>query len=312
MTLKPSGKKLAELLLLSIVLVWALNFTVVKVSLEEIDPLSFNAFRFALGMALMWSFVWLRGVRIRIARKDLGRIVLLGLLGNLLYQMLFIVGIDRTFASNAAVMLGTIPVWIAVFSHLFTNEKMHRIQAIGVFFAFAGVVLIMGFGEEGLRFRSESVRGDLVIVLAAMVFAAYSLLSRSLLKTYSPLTLATLVMTIGGALLILAGIPSLIRLDYASVSMLSWGGAAFSGLFAIGAAYLIWYYGIKNVGAVRTATYQNLVPVLGVLFGLIFLGEKLHILQYFGCLATIAGVFLARDGSVHRRIGKSAYPEHRI
>ncbi len=294
MTPKPSGKKLAELLLMSIVLVWALNFTVVKFSLEEIDPLSFNAFRFVLGMGLMWAFVWLRGIRIRIARKDLGRIVLLGLLGNLAYQMLFIAGIDRTFASNAAVMLGTIPVWIAVFSHLFTAEKMYRIQAIGVFFAFAGVVLIMGFGEQGLSFRSESVLGDAIIVSAAMVFAVYTLLSRSLLETYSPLTLATMVMTIGGTLLILVAIPSLIRLDYTSVSLLSWGGAAFSGLFAIGAAYLIWYFGIKNVGAVRTATYQNLVPVLGVLFGLIFLGEKLHAMQYLGCLLTVAGVMLSR------------------
>jgi drug/metabolite transporter (DMT)-like permease len=294
MNQNPSGKKLAELLLMSIVFVWALNFTVVKFSLVEIDPLSFNAFRFALGIALMWAFVWFRGIRIRIARKDLGRIVLLGLLGNLLYQMLFIVGIDRTFASNAAVMLGTIPVWIAVFSHMFTAEKMYRIQAIGVFFAFAGVVLIIGFGEQGLNFRSEAVLGDLIIVTAAMVFAVYTLLSRSLLQTYSPLTLATMVMTIGGVLLILIAIPALVRLDYGSVSLLSWGGVAFSGMFAIGAAYLIWYFGIKNVGAVRTATYQNIVPMLGVLFGLIFLGEKLHVMQYLGCLLTVAGIMLTR------------------
>ena len=311
MTSNPTGKKLAELMLMFIVVVWALNFSVVKYSLGEIDPLSFNAFRFALGILLMWTAVWLRGIRIRIARKDMGKVVVLGLLGNLIYQMLFIVGIDRTFASNAAVMLGTIPVWIAVFSHLFTDQKMYRLQAIGVFFAFSGVVMIMGFGEQGLNLRSESVLGDAIIISGAMVFAVYTLLSRSLLETYSPLTLSTMVMTIGGVLLILVAIPSLIRLDYHSVSLLSWGGAGFSGVFAIGAAYLIWNFGIKNVGAVRTATYQNMVPVLGVLFGLIFLGEKLHILQYLGSLLTIAGVFLTRAGSIRSRPGKSAYPESR-
>ena len=295
MTPKPSGKTQAELMLMFIVVVWALNFSVVKYSLDEIDPLSFNAFRFALGILLMWTVVWLRGMRIRIARKDFGKIVLLGLLGNLIYQMLFIIGIDRTFASNAAVMLGTIPVWIAVFSHLFTPQKMYRTQAIGVFAAFSGVALIMAFGEQGLDFRTESVIGDAIIVTAAMVFAVYTLLSRSLLETYSPLALATMVMTIGGALLILVAIPSLIRLDYQSVSLLSYSGAAYSGLFAIGLAYLIWNFGIKNVGATRTATFQNLVPVLGVLFGLIFLGEKLHIFQYLGCLLTIAGIMLSRQ-----------------
>ncbi len=294
MTPKFTGKSLAELLLMFIVVVWALNFSVVKFSLDEIDPLSFNAFRFALGMFLMWTVVWIRNLKIRVARKDIGKILLLGVLGNLIYQMLFIIGIDRTYASNAAVMLGTIPVWIAVFSHFFTEEKMYRFQIIGVFAAFSGVALIMGFGEQGLNIRAESIMGDLIILSAAMIFAVYTLLSRSLLETYSPLTLATLVMTIGGTLLILTAIPSLMRLDYHAVSLMSYGGALYSGLFAIGFAYLIWNLGIKNVGAVRTATYQNLVPVLGVLFGLIFLGEKLHFLQYLGCLLTVAGIMLSR------------------
>ncbi len=301
MTPRPSGRSLAEFMLMFIVVVWALNFSVVKYSLDEIDPLSFNAFRFGLGILLMWAFVWFKRLRIRIARKDLGKIVLLGILGNLIYQMLFIIGIDRTFASNAAVMLGTIPVWIAVFSHFLTSEKMYRLQAIGVFAAFSGVALIMAFGEQGLDIRAESMLGDAIIVAAAMVFAVYTLLSRSLLETYSPLTLATMVMTIGGSLLILVAVPSLIRLDYQAVSGLSWGGAAYSGLFAIGLAYLIWNFGIKNVGAIRTATYQNLVPVLGVLFGLIFLGEKLHILQYLGCLLTVAGIILSRHRKVVKR-----------
>ena len=293
------GRTKAEFFLLFIVVVWALNFSVVKYSLAEIDPLSFNAFRFFLAIVLMWSVVHLKKLKIRIERRDFGKVLLLGLLGNLLYQMLFIAGIDRTFASNAAVMLGLIPVWIAVFSHFFTEEKMYRPQVIGVTAAFIGVALIMGGGEEGIHWGSESMAGDLIIVSAAMVFAIYSLLSRNLLEKYSPLTLATMVMSVGGAMIILVAIPSLIRLDYQSISLVSYGGAAYSGIFAIGLAYLIWNFGIKNVGTLRTGTYQNLVPVLGVLFGLIFLGEKLHFLQYLGCLLTIGGIVLSRYKKGH-------------
>ena len=294
MASKLTGRSLAELYLMFIVIVWALNFSVVKYSLDDIDPLSFNAFRFVLAIILMWVVVWIKNLKIRIERRDIWKVVFLGILGNLMYQMLFILGIDRTFASNAAVMLGMIPVWIAIFSHLFTSQKMYRVQAIGVLAAFAGVALIMGGGEEGITFRSETLAGDAIIISAAMVFAVYTLLSRSLLEKYSPLTLATSVMSIGGTLLILVAIPSLIRLDYSTVSLNAYGGAAYSGIFAIGFAYLIWNFGIKNVGAVRTSTYQNLVPVLGVLFGLIFLGEKLHILQYLGCLLTVGGIMLSR------------------
>ncbi len=294
MSSQQSGRNYAELYLLMIVMVWALNFSVVKYSLAEIDPLSFNAFRFFLAIALMWIVVWVRGLKIRIERGDLGKVALLGLLGNLMYQMLFIIGIDRTFASNAAVMLGMIPVWIAILSHLFTSEKMGRPQVIGVSAAFIGVALISGGGESGFSLQSETIAGDLIIVCAAMVFAIYTLLSRSMLQKYSPLTLATMVMTFGGSLLIIVAIPSLLQLDFRSISVASYGGAAYSGLFAIGLAYLVWNFGIRNVGAVRTSTFQNLVPALGVLFGLVFLGEKLHVLQYLGCLCAIVGIQFTR------------------
>lgn len=292
---KASGSSAAELYLLFIVVVWASNFSIVKYSLAEIDPYAFNGIRFALGIALMWAFTWIKRVKIRVERQDIGRIILLAIIGNLLYQMLFIIGIDRTFASNAAVILGLIPVWITVFSHFFTSEKMYRTQVIGVSAAFAGVALIIGSGDEGISFRSETLTGDLIILTAAMVFAVYTLIARSMLAKYSPLTLATMVMTVGGTMLIFTAIPSLLQMDYGSVSMLSYGGVIYSGLFAIGLAYLIWNFGIKNVGAIRTATYQNLVPVLGVLFGLIFLGEKLHVLQYLGSLITIGGIVLTRS-----------------
>lgn len=294
MTISNNRFNAAELSLLFIVVVWALNFSVVKYSLSEIDPLSFNAMRFAAAMALMWAVVWFRGLRVTVHKGDWGKLVLLAILGNLAYQMLFIIGIDRTQASNAAVMLGMIPVWTALLSHLFTSEKMYRLQAIGVLAAFGGVALIMGGAEGGWEPSGETFAGDLIIVSAALVFAMYTLLARSMLRTYTPLSLATLVMTLGGTMLILVGIPSLMKLDFSSVGTVSYVGAAYSGLFSIGLAYLIWNLGIKSVGAVKTSTYQNLVPVLGVLFGVIFLGESLYFLQYLGTIITVAGIMLAR------------------
>lgn len=290
----------AELLLMLLVLVWSLNFSVIKYSLEEIDPHSFNAIRFALAILFMWGAVWYRKLNVRIRRRDLGKVFLLGMLGTLLYQLLFIIGINRTNASNAAVMLGLIPVWIAIFSHFFSDEKMYRLQVIGVILAFTGVLLIMAGGEQGLSFQSESLIGDLIVVISAMVFGAYTIMSRSMLGSYSPLTLATAVVTTGGFLLIILAVPDLMALDFQSVSPAAWGGVAFSGIFAIGLAFLVWNLNLKNIGAIRTGTYQNMVPVLGVFFGVIFLGEKLHYLQYIGALSTIGGIILTRSAGIRR------------
>jgi len=71
-------------------------------------------------------------------------LILISLIGNFLYQWLFIVGIDLTLAANAAVVPGTIHIWIAIFSHMFTGEKMNLLKFLGVILAFAGVAAIVG------------------------------------------------------------------------------------------------------------------------------------------------------------------------
>lgn len=280
--------------LLCIVFVWALNFSVVKFSLNEMDPLSFNAFRYILAIIFIWLVVWRRRIPIKVHKGDWPQLITIGLLGSLIYQILFIYGINFTFSANAAVMLGTIPVWVALTSHIFFEEKLTRKKLLGVILAFSGVIFIMGGGENGFSLSAETVIGDLIIIFAAMVFAVYTLLSKSLLNIYTPLELSTIILTIGGFTLIIIAVPSLIELDYKEISWLTWSGAFYSGILSIGLAYLIWNYGVKQVGAVRTSTYQNLVPVLGVVLGYVLLGEKLLFMQYAGTAFALAGIILAR------------------
>jgi drug/metabolite transporter (DMT)-like permease len=100
--------------------------------------------------------------------------------------------------------------------------------------------------------------------------------------------------TVGGFALIVAGIPPMMELPWMEISWAAWGGLLYSGLLAIGAAYIIWNYGIQTVGAVRTATYQNLVPVLGLLFGVVLMGDPLGWIQYTGSAAVIIGIIITR------------------
>jgi drug/metabolite transporter (DMT)-like permease len=287
---------LTELSLLFIAVVWALNFTVVKASLSEIDPYSFNAIRFLLAASFMWIVLAKRKAWFKLTRSDLLPLLAMGLCGNLLYQWLFIVGIDLTLAANAAVMLGTIPIWVAVFSHLLSIELMNRLKGIGVFLAFSGVLLIIFFGNNRISFESENFTGDLVIVLAAVVWALYTIFSKRFLTRYTPLQFSTIMTSVGAFSLCILAIPHTENTEWSSVSLPAYGGAIFSGLLSIGVAYLIWNNAIRTVGAVRTATYQNLVPVLGLLFGIALLGENLEPLQYAGSAVVISGILITRHG----------------
>lgn len=294
--MKISRDTFVEASLFLTAVIWALNFSVVKSTLSELDPLSFNGLRFVLAALAVWGVLFYKKETFSIPRKDWLPLLGMGLLGNLIYQGLFIVGINHTYAANAAVMLGTSPIWVALFSHLFNFEKMNLLKFIGVIFAFAGIILIVSGGSESLSLESDNFLGDLIIIAAAVVWGSYTILSKKFLERYTPIQYSAIMATVGSISLFLVGLPHILELHWTEISAAAYGGIIYSGLLSIGAAYLIWNYGIQTVGAVHTTTYQNLVPVMGAFFGIILLNEKLTVLQLAGSGIVIAGIILSRWG----------------
>ena len=280
-----------------VAIIWALNFSIVKVSLREIDPYSFNALRFIFATALLWYVAYKRGYSLKVKKEHFWKLVGIGILGNLFYQMFFIIGVNYTYAANAAVMLGTIPIWVALLSQFFTDEKLTPLKAMGVFFAFTGVTLIIMGGQGTLSFESETFLGNIITLIAAICWATYTILSRKYLKVYSPIQYSAFMSVVGLISLLLVGLPFLIKLNWSDITAIGYGGVFYSGALSVGLAYIIWNNGVKKIGAVRTAAYQNLVPVLGLIFGLVLLGEELSLLQYIGASLVIIGIVLARLNS---------------
>ena len=292
----PARLPFTDVTLLTIAVIWALNFSVVKASLSEIDIYSFNAIRFILAAGLIWGIMLFRGVNVHIPKSDWLPLLGIGLIGNVLYQWLFIVGIDLTLSANAAVMLGTIPIWIAIFSHLFTDEKMTRLKAIGVVLAFSGVAAIVGGGSNPISLVSDTFRGDLIIVCAAVTWAVFTIRSKQFLKRYTALQFSGIMTLIGAVVLTGLAFFRAESTDWIDVSIPAYGGMIYSGMLSIGLAYLIWNNGIVNVGPVKTSVYQNLVPVLGLFFGIILLNESLSPLQYIGAAIVVTGIVMTRRG----------------
>ncbi|MFH5884225.1 DMT family transporter [Halalkalibaculum sp. DA3122] len=287
-------RTLIEIALMTVTVIWALNFSVIKGNLDEIDPLSFNGLRFLFAAVIIWGALLWRGQSINVPRRDWWPLVGMGVLANLVYQGLFIIGIDYTYAANVAVIMGTIPIWVALIAHLFSDEKLDLLKSTGVALAFGGVVFIMLGGSEELDFSSDTFIGDILTICATLVWGAYTVLSRNFLKRYTPLQFSTVTTTIGAVMLFLVGLPGMTVIDWSQVSYGAYGAVAYSGILSIGVAYIIWNYAIQEVGAVHTATYQNLVPVLGLMFGVILLNEQLAFEQYLGSGLVVGGIVLAR------------------
>jgi drug/metabolite transporter (DMT)-like permease len=285
-----------DLGLLLMALIWGVNFPVIKVSLDELSPLAFNGLRFSLASLTVLGIVGAKGWVPWPDRQDWARVIFLGLLGNVVYQGFFIFGIDATFAGNAAILLATIPLWTLILSTLLGHERPGPMVWTGVLVALVGMVLVVLGGEAGVNLDSDTFRGDLLIVGAALTWSMYTVGSRNLLEKYGSLPVTAWTLWIGSVGLILLGIPSLLQTPILSTSSRAWIGVGYAGILAIGLAYLLWYRGVQRIGSSRTAVYQNLTPVVALVVAWIWLGETPLPLQLAGASAVLAGLALARVG----------------
>ena len=160
-----------DLGLLLIVLIWGVNFSVLKVLLLELDPLALNALRFPMAAIALWILVRrLDGVS-KPHPEDLRRIITLGFLGNVAYQLCFIFGVDSTFAGNASLLLATTPVWTLFLSSVAGHERPGGWAMIGVAGTLIGIFMVIMGSRDAVTLGSSPMRGDLLILIASVLWA---------------------------------------------------------------------------------------------------------------------------------------------
>ncbi len=282
--------------------IWGLNFTVVKAGLEELSPLAFNALRFPCAAAAVW--VLMRGTRRRLLppRKDWPAVLLLGVVGHVTFQMGFMFGLDRTLTGNAALLLSTSPVWVLVISFAMGRERYNPAVLAGVLATLVGmVILITGGGQQ----MGAARLGDLLVLGAALSWGAYTVFGRRMVRRRGALQMTAWTLWAGLPFIVGAGIPDLVRMDWGAVSLTTWLGVVYAGVFAIGIAYLLWYQGVKTIGQNRTSVYQNLVPVIALISAWLWLSETPTAQQLLGAVVILAGVVVARRSPKRARASLS-------
>jgi drug/metabolite transporter (DMT)-like permease len=283
-----------DLMLIVMSIVWGLNFTAIKGALSDFQPLTFNAIRFSTSSLFLLVVLWLRERSISVQRKDLARFVMLAIVGNTVYQLFFINGIALTTATNSSLILATTPIFIILFGSFLNVEKITSRIVQGVILSFLGVVLIVLGGGSSLTFSDQSLLGDLLIVANPICWSIYTVLSKPMLKEYSPLKLTAVTMAIGAVPLVVIGIPSLGTQNWASISVNAWLGLAFSSFLAIGIGYVLWYTGVSRIGSARTSLYDNLVTVFAVASAWVLLSESMTAIQIAGAVLVFVSLYIVR------------------
>lgn len=284
----------AELGLLFMAVIWGVNFPVIKAALEEIPPLAFNALRFPLAAIVVLFLLLSRGGISWPRREDWPRVIVMGILGNVVYQGFFIFGLDATLAGNASILLSTIPLWTLLFSTLRHHEDPTGLVWVGFLAALGGMFMVVLGGDLSLGFKGGTLKGDLLVVCAAMTWSIHSVGCRRLVHRYGSIPVTAWTLWVGTLMLVLWGLPTLLAFPLSSPSAMAWVGVVYAGLMAIGVAYVLWNRGVRRIGNSRTAAYQNLVPVVALLTAWLWLGETPKALQIGGAAVVLGGLTLAR------------------
>lgn len=300
-----SSRVSPDLAILALVLIWGVNFSVVKAALTQFQPLAFNGIRFALGGAVLVPFVIRQGGIARFGRRDWPALIALGVLGNTLYQMLFITGIDLTLAGNAALMLATAPVFVTLLSAGLRHERILPAGWIGIVLSMAGIGLVLA-GATDVRFSRETFTGDLVMLGAALAWSIYTVGASPLVRRHGALAVTGVTMWIGAALLFAISVPSFLSQDWSRTTATGWLALTASGILAVGLSYVIWYHGVEHLGSIRTALFSNTVPVVALATAWLALGETPSAVQLLGAALIVGGVLLARLRGTERVIPEGA------
>jgi drug/metabolite transporter (DMT)-like permease len=283
-----------DLAMLALVVIWGVNFPIVKITFREMPPMVFNAVRFAGATILLLLVLWRSGRAAPVRREDWPALLGLGLVGHSLYQILFINGLARTTASNSSLILAMVPLFVAMLSAALRIDHVAPRTWTGIVLAFAGLFLLVT-GREGLTLSTSTLAGDGLTLLCTVCWALFTVFSRPFLRRYSPLQLTVVTMASGVPALVVGAAPQLLRQSWHAVSWLAWSALSFSTVLAVAVGYVVWHASLQAVGGPRTAVYSNLIPVATLIASWLLLGETLGALQALGGAIVLAGVSLARS-----------------
>jgi drug/metabolite transporter (DMT)-like permease len=290
-------------LLLFVAFLWGVNFSIVKFALAEISPIAFVGLRFLIASATMVALTRALGHSLKFQRQHLPHLIGLGLLGNTAYQLFFIYGISFTTAENSSLILATVPAWVALVGTIVGVERVEPVGWVGIVLSLVGIFFIIS-GSDRLAdfpFGGSSLRGDLLILGGTLCWSLYTLLVRPMTRRYSSVSVTSVTTTIGTVPLVLVGVPHATSIPWTGIPLVAWAALVFSGVFAIGVAYLFWNYGVSKLGSARTSIYSNLSLPAALLTAWLWLHETLTPMQWWGTVLAMGGVILARRFTHHQR-----------
>ncbi len=283
-------------------LFWSGNFVVARAVREDVDPVFITFIRWLLALLIFLPFVWRELLRsLPAIRREWRLITALGLTGLAMFHPLIFLAVRTTTANNALIILSLVPVAIMLGASLLSRALPSLQEVGGTLVSLTGAVVLVSQGDIAGILAAGAKAGDLIMLVAVVVWAVYSLLMRRRPADLSPTV--TLVASIVPALPVLLAftivVGPMVEMT-ASPSLVF--AIAYVAIFATVLSFMFWSYGVAEMGPSRAGQFIHLMPVFGAALGYLFLSEPLSLVQVAGAGLVFAGLVLIED----RRAAKAA------
>jgi len=287
-------KPRSALMLSSVVFLWSSSFTLLKLGIEEIPPITLAFLRFLIVLPFLTGFTYGRHRHLSGGNilKDWKIFSMLGLTGITLYHVFQNLGLQLTTASNSSLMICANPVFIALLDHFYTKERLATKRVLGIALAFSGVVLVVRPLDWSVS-RLE-IAGNLLSLGAGLSWAFYSVFGRKVLAYHGADKVTVFSMAYGTLFLLPAALA--LEKPVLPASAWAWVLLLILSLFCSGLAYLFWSKALEDVSATEAGVFLFFIPLVSVSVAHLVLAESLDILWGGGALLVMAGVVMTERG----------------
>jgi drug/metabolite transporter (DMT)-like permease len=293
-----SKSRLSLAAALATMIAWGVNFAFVKHVLDHIGVEALMFIRFAalpaLGFLLLIAVFKSRVVHTWPRRADLPRFVACALIGHTFHIAVVMYGMDLSTPFSSSLVLTSGPLFTLIILALLGVERLRMRQVAGTLVALAGIVIFLsdkftaGFSRAGL--------GDLVLLLAAALFALYTVLAQPLAKRYGPLIVLCYTLLFAAPPILIWTLPGFLSKPAAAYTASVWIGLVWALVISSFFGWLAWTWVNAVRGVARSAPFAYLMPPIAGIVAWLTLGEAFTGLKIAGAVVTMAGVAYAQFG----------------
>jgi drug/metabolite transporter (DMT)-like permease len=273
------------------ILLWGTTFISTKILLNTFTPVEILVIRFLLGYLCLW-LVFPRRMPFRPFKEEL-LFMASGLCGVTLYFLFENTAIDYSLASNVGIIVSIAPLFTGLLASFFLHEEKITLPFIlGFALSISGIIVISLNGSMILKLNPM---GDILAVLAAAVWAVYSIIMRKISAFHLNTIGVTRRMFFYG-LLFMIPVIFVMGFDVTSASLMNITNLLnliFLGLGASAVCYVSWNWSVGILGAMKTSVYIYLIPVIAVVASAIFLHEQITWVALTGALLTLFGLYIS-------------------